>query len=739
MLVFSNSRFNANRLMEDALFLVWTWMKNLEKDFTTHYNQWSSNLPLASLGCIKSHYRSITTSNRWEVTKTMGGSGALFGEGHCFDNEIDMAGVFLNEVQDMAIQQHGPDVWEWTADPTGQYTANNAYKVIMGGATAITQEECFVKLWSIKVPRKIAIFARRLIRNRLPTRQSLQRRQVQVADTSCQFCRDSEDDAIFILWTWLRNFEKGFTEHFNHWCSSIRQAFLGLGRGIKWASIRRLVGKHKIDLLCLQETKRDSLDKALCQTLWGQSDFELEWVPAVNTAGGLLCIWNNNNFQVEVKTAERGFIMLEGVWMEEMQRVVVANIYAPCEIESKRQLWEKLYSRKSQSQIQSWCLVGDFNCIRHPVERLGSRHSNSEANLIAKFNDWLAEMEIDDIPCVGKPFTWVRPNGSCKSKLDRVLVFDDWLSKWPDSSQFNLERKYSDHCPILMNSKCTDWGPKPFRVFDAWLSNKDYTKSRDNCGDLGNKVKQTQKKLNDLEDSLPAHPSEQQIQQLKKTQSDLWEQSFLHESIVRQKSRSKWIKQGDGNTSYFHRIINFSRRRNALRGLHIDGNWVDKPVVVKAAILQHFQARFAEPSLNRPNLDGVSFNVLSNNQREMMPAVISKITEMEIRDKQEVAEMGKRQSGKNILILWDALKQIKQQDPDCIWCFMGDFNNIRHHSEREGISPRGAEASIINDFNEWIAFSTGLAWDFFWRATPEYIAGNGEQNLMDTQQGVHTF
>ena len=86
---------------------------------------------------------------------------------------------------------------------------------------------------------------------------------------------------------------------------------------------------------------------------------------------------------------------------------------------------------------------------------------------------------------------------------------------------------------------------------------------------------------------------------------------------------------------------------------------------------------------------------------------------MEIRDKQEVAEMGKRQSGKNILILWDALKQIKQQDLDCIWCFMGDFNNIRHHSEREGISPRGAEASIINDFNEWIAFSTGLAWISF--------------------------
>ena len=91
--------------------------------------------------------------------------------------------------------------------------------------------------------------------------------------------------------------------------------------------------------------------------------------------------------------------------------------------------------------------------------------------------------------------------------------------------------------------------------------------SRDNFGDLGNKVKQIQQKLNDLENSLIAQPSDQQVQELKKTQSDLWEQSMLHESIVRQKSRSKWIKEGDSNTSYIHKIINFSRMRNALRGM----------------------------------------------------------------------------------------------------------------------------------------------------------------------------
>jgi len=35
----------------------------------------------------------------------------------------------------------------------------------------------------------------------------------------------------------------------------------GLGRGIKWAAIRRINLIHKIDLVCIQETKRDKFDK----------------------------------------------------------------------------------------------------------------------------------------------------------------------------------------------------------------------------------------------------------------------------------------------------------------------------------------------------------------------------------------------------------------------------------------------------------------------------------------------
>lgn len=43
----------------------------------------------------------------------------------------------------------------------------------------------------------------------------------------------------------------------------------GLGRGLKWPAIRRLVNKQKIDMICLQETKKEVINKSMCQALWG--------------------------------------------------------------------------------------------------------------------------------------------------------------------------------------------------------------------------------------------------------------------------------------------------------------------------------------------------------------------------------------------------------------------------------------------------------------------------------------
>ena len=251
--------------------------------------------------------------------------------------------------------------------------------------------------------------------------------------------------------------------------------------GVKWTAIRRLVKKHRIDLLCLQETKREQIDNTMCQAIWGDVDVSWEMQPASNTAGGLLCLWSENSFKVERKVSGRGFIFLEGVWTREAQEVHIVNIYAPCDIQNKRALWESLRQLKNLSPNGLWCLLGDFDSVRNPSERVGISQRGVDDRLVSEFNDWIADLEVEEPTCEGRKYTWFRPNGAAKSKLDRMFVSAEWFTKWPASTQYILDKNFLDHHPVLFNSKNVDWGPKPFRILDCWLKDKSFGKIVNEC------------------------------------------------------------------------------------------------------------------------------------------------------------------------------------------------------------------------------------------------------------------
>jgi len=46
-----------------------------------------------------------------------------------------------------------------------------------------------------------------------------------------------------------------------------------------------------------------------------------------------------------------GFIMLEGIWKEDGERIAIVNTYAPCDIVLKRALWEEIKKIKQESQL----------------------------------------------------------------------------------------------------------------------------------------------------------------------------------------------------------------------------------------------------------------------------------------------------------------------------------------------------------------------------------------------------
>ena len=86
----------------------------------------------------------------------------------------------------------------------------------------------------------------------------------------------------------------------------------GLGKGVKWPAIRRMVNKHHVDMLFIQESKKEMVDRSLCQALWGDSEVQWEAQPATNTAGGILCLWSEKSFRLERKNNGPGYIMLSG-------------------------------------------------------------------------------------------------------------------------------------------------------------------------------------------------------------------------------------------------------------------------------------------------------------------------------------------------------------------------------------------------------------------------------------------
>ena len=113
--------------------------------------------------------------------------------------------------------------------------------------------------------------------------------------------------------------------------------------------------------------------------------------------------------------------------------------------------------------------------------------------------------------------------------------------------------------------------------------------NKDQFGDTLRKYKRIEEDLNKMEEeSDDRQLTDQQLLAKKKLQQDLWEAAQAHESLLRQKARSRWIKEGDCNSRYFQLMINASRRNNCLKEVMIDGSWIEDLTSVKEEVRRFF-------------------------------------------------------------------------------------------------------------------------------------------------------
>jgi hypothetical protein len=250
----------------------------------------------------------------------------------------------------------------------------------------------------------------------------------------------------------------------------------GLGSRVKRNKIRDLVKDHNLDFLAIQETKMEEMSDVLCYSLWGSRDVGWLAVPSRGNSDGLLSLWNKDKYSLVFSFTGEDFAGVCLNIIQEQRICYVLNVYAKCDLVARRSLWDCILMSKRGFGGDLWCVVGDFNSVRTREEKrgLGAVTLPSNGADFNVFNNFIAGMELVEIPLFGRTFTWSHPNGVSMSKLDRFLLSEGWADTWTNPVVWALPRDVSDHCPIILRYNDVDWGPRPFRLKNFWLENSSF-------------------------------------------------------------------------------------------------------------------------------------------------------------------------------------------------------------------------------------------------------------------------
>ncbi|GAU32897.1 hypothetical protein TSUD_393180 [Trifolium subterraneum] len=312
---------------------------------------------------------------------------------------------------------------------------------------------------------------------------------------------------------------------------------------------------------------------------------------------------------------------------------------------------------------------GAFNSITKVGERIGN-NGGSGYRERTEFSQFIDAMELVDLPVLGKKFTWYNSDSTVMSRLDRFLLSEGFIELGGFTNQWVGDRDISDHCPIWLESSNLNWGPKPFKFNNCWLEHADFIpfvkatwESMDIRGKKAFIVKQKMKRSKEALNKWNHEVFGIMDLNIEKTVKDLNEQ----------KSRSKWIKEGDSNTRFFHASIKGRHRRNRIVKLGKENEWIQGVDEIKKAANDHFSKHFSEEWPLRHFLQGIDFKTLTAEDNAFL---VEPFDETKVRDIIWSCDGNKSPGpdGFNLNFLkacWPIVK------PDVL-AFLGEFHDNAH-------------------------------------------------------------
>ncbi|WKA04536.1 hypothetical protein VitviT2T_022566 [Vitis vinifera] len=270
---------------------------------------------------------------------------------------------------------------------------------------------------------------------------------------------------------------------------------------------------------------------------------------------------------------------------------------------------------------------------------------------MTKFAQVIDELGLIDLPLQGGDYTWSGgPNNRYWARLDRFLVTSSWLDQFSSVFQKRLSRPVSDHFPVVLEGGTVRRGPSPFRFKNMWLKVEGFQelihswwKGIEVRGSasfrLATKMKAVKQKhkvwnreeFGRLEDNKAAalklvdhwdmveserRLSEEETISKKEAKDSYAKWVSLEETHWRQHSRELWLKEGDNNTGYFHRMVAAHRRFNHMDRIKINGMWLTEEKDVSEGVVNAFQHLLTENSDWKADIERLQLEQLNQQEAE---------------------------------------------------------------------------------------------------------------------------
>jgi exonuclease III len=338
-------------------------------------------------------------------------------------------------------------------------------------------------------------------------------------------------------------------------------------------------------VLCLQETKWQVVTDSMINNIWGDAPRDFSFCRSVGASGGLVTVWDTSRIVIWSSMSYGNVLVIKGKVISSDEEFMIFNVYAPCDLAAKREMWVTLKSKVLNNNDVNVCVCGDFNSVRGEDERKGRCTVYRQADASA-FNDFIDSCYLIDLPICGRLFTWYKGDGVSMSRLDRFLLSEKWSETWPNSTQIAYQRGLSDHVPLMLVNEEVNWGPRPFRMLKCWSEFPGYSDFvREKWGsfqcqgwggfvlkeklkmlkfglkewhqqhvkNLDSKILTVKDKLAFLDSKAEVTGlSEEEVIELHDLSVNLHSLAQVQNSINWQKSRMHWLREGDANFKFFH-------------------------------------------------------------------------------------------------------------------------------------------------------------------------------------------